>query len=98
MKEIRNYNEFKERLKRVVADVKEEIRLNKTTGSVIENLSGKLMEILENFSKFTPEEVEKVRKTSMELLDKTHILSSESGVLVPSAERKSRKKHIGVTK
>ena len=96
--EIKNYPEFKERLESAVAGVEREFALSKSTGAVIESFSGKLLEVLESFSKFTPEEVEKVRETSLELLDKSRILSSESGVPVALPERKSRKKRSGVQK
>lgn len=91
---ITNFEEFYKRLERVVSDVKEQIINKNSLGNTISGLSDKLVVILDNFSKFTPEDIEKAKQTGMELLSKIENSPAQEMIAegVVTAKRKSKAK------
>lgn len=67
---IKNYPEFRERLDRVVADIKAERQAQDSLGAVVRQVSEKALAVLSNFSNITPEQLEQAKTTSLELLGK----------------------------
>lgn len=65
--EILNYKEFRKNLDHVVSEVKEQIALDNSLGVVLERLVEKGYGVLEKFSEITPEEIEKLQKSGVEL-------------------------------
>lgn len=79
---IDNYWTFRERLMDIVGIIKERIALKNSVGSVISELVTKAYEIINKFSDMNPEELEKMQKTGMELierLEKSSVLGASSG-------------------
>jgi len=67
---IDNYDSFIDKQDKIVQEVKEGIMLSSSIGVVVESLVEKLYSLLEKFSEITPEEVEKLKKSGLELLEK----------------------------
>lgn len=68
VKEIGNYKEFYSRLNKVVDDYKQELTNENAVGSVIKSLSDKAVSLLEGFSKFTPDDIERAKDAGLSLL------------------------------
>lgn len=91
---ISNYDEFRHKLDKIVSDIKEE-RFNKTTtGAVIENLSSKLLTILEEFSKLSPADIEKVKNSGLELLKEIEKQPIKGVVETAKQEIKRKRKKV----
>ena len=72
--QIVNYWEFREILDEVVSNVKEQITQKKSVGGIIDNLyeKGKVIldQLVESTKNLTPEQLEKLKETGKELVDK----------------------------
>lgn len=67
---IINYAEFRYKLDRIVGDVKEQLVIENSLGLVLSDISEKVLSVLENFSKFTPDDIEKAKQAGIDLLEK----------------------------
>jgi hypothetical protein len=68
--QIKNYKLFRERLERIVSDVKEELKIEKSIGAVLEKAIVELQNVLEQFKDLSPEDIEKLQKKGTRLLEK----------------------------
>jgi hypothetical protein len=68
--QIKNYKLFRERLERTVNDVKEELKMEKSIGAVLEKAIDGLQNVLEQFKDLSPEDIEKLQKEGTKLLEK----------------------------
>jgi len=66
---IWNYGAFKERLYKVVQEVKEQKAMDKSAGKIIEDLAEKANALLTEFGKLDPKEISKLQDTGKELID-----------------------------
>ena len=90
-KRVVNYSEFRASLDRIISDIKEEIRNENSVGVVLSGLAKELNKVLSNFSNITPEELEKVKQSGIELIDKFE-KSSLNGISVPTTPKTIRRK------
>ena len=90
LNKISNYNQFKTDLKIMVDDVKWQMSLENSVGKVLTNLADKLSILLNNISEATPEEMEKLQKTGIDLIERLEN-SSVLNSSVPSAPVKKVK-------
>lgn len=67
---ISNYWDFRERLSRSIKDIEEKNKLEHSVGWVLSSLSDKLSYFMDKMSLITPEELEKIRATAGELIEK----------------------------
>lgn len=79
---IGNYAEFKRTLSRIVGEIKDQLVLKNSIGKVISDLVEKLYALLDKFSDMQPEELEKMQKQGLELLERLE----KSSVLGTSKE------------
>jgi len=68
--EIVNYKDFRNKLDFIVSEIKEQKILNTSVGKVLSDLAVKLSDILDRVGDVSPEEIEKLQKSSAELVDK----------------------------
>ena len=66
---IWNYGAFKERLYKVVQEVKEQKAMDKSAGKIIADLAEKANALLTEFGKLDPKEISKLQDTGKELID-----------------------------
>ena len=67
---IENYGIFRYKLENIMGQIKEKIALENSLGKTISNLGEKLFDVLEKFSEMTPEDLEKIQNTGIELLER----------------------------
>ena len=75
--EIVNYNDFRYRLENIVGEVKEQLVLANSLGTVISDLVNRAEPLLKSLAEITPEQIESTKKAGLELADKL----KESSVL-----------------
>lgn len=68
--QIKNYRLFRERLERTIEDIKEELVLEKSVGTVLENAVNMLEDILQEFKDLSPEDIEKLQKEGAKMLER----------------------------
>ena len=66
---ISNFDAFKERLYKVVQEVKEQKAMDKSAGKIIADLAEKANALLTEFGKLDPKEISKLQDTGKELID-----------------------------
>lgn len=66
--EISNYADFRKRLDSVIAQIKEQIILEKSLGTVIEGLSERAYAILEQYANINPDSVKSVAEQATEMM------------------------------
>jgi hypothetical protein len=86
--EIVNYDEFRETLDFIVSDIKEQKVLNSSVGAALSDLISKASKVLDGIADIKPEELEKLQKNSMELVDRIEKSSIINDVVVLEAEKK----------
>lgn len=82
-KSIINYNDFREKLDYILKEVKDEIALGMSLGSIVDSLSEKAFNILNSFSEISPEAIDKAREAGLQMIEKleaTAILKDEKPV------------------
>ena len=89
---IVNYNDFRKTLDAVVSNEKEKIALSNSVGAILNNVSEKLISILDGLSSITPEQITKIKDEGMELLKQIET-SSASELFKESQGKSTRKKH-----
>lgn len=67
---IENYKEFEALLYACIEDMKETIRIEKSIGTVLENLVSEGYSLLEKIPEMSPEEIEKLQKETANLAEK----------------------------
>lgn len=67
---IKNFENFRNTLDIVVQDIKEQLVLQNSVGKVLHDLIQKVYEILDKFSDMSPEELEKLQKQGVELIER----------------------------
>lgn len=65
---ISGYGDFRIKLEKVLDEVKEQIRTEKSVGAVIDKLAQKAIEILNNIEALSPEQIEKMKNDTYKLL------------------------------
>lgn len=70
---IRNYNSFIGRLHTITNNARENIALNKSVGSVIDNLSNKVLEVLESLKSINPEEMKQLGSTLLNQMSESPV-------------------------
>jgi len=93
--EITNYYNFREKLDRVILDIKEQRVLENSIGTVVSNLVEKAYVILNKISNISPEEIEKAQKEGIKLierLEKSSVLGEGSLLSETPKVKKTRKK------
>ena len=90
---ISNYDVFRFKLDRIVADIKEQYILEKSIGSIVDKLSNEILEILKKFSEYTPESLEKAKNAGMEMIEelKKSSISLQPILSEEKAEKKKKK-------
>jgi hypothetical protein len=91
---IGNYEEFRYKLSRVVADVKEQVVIENSLGFILSGISEKALTVLDNFSKLTPDDIEKAKQAGLELLGKIENSPAQKMIEegVTTTKRKSKAK------
>jgi hypothetical protein len=69
-KNINNYKQFMNTLAVIVEEVKEQFVLKNSVGKVILDLIEKAYSVLDKFSEMTPEDLEKIQKQGVELIER----------------------------
>jgi hypothetical protein len=87
---IKNYKEFRNKLERIVSDVKEEIVNKNSLGFVIAGLSDRILSTLNEFSSISPDDIEKVKQSGLDLLKQ--IESSSAKEVIAEANSLPKKK------
>ena len=90
-KQILNYRDFRISLNRIISDVKEERALNLSLGKVLNDVSNKLICILDKLGSMTPEDVSKMKDDGLQML-KSIEDSSASNLFKESQGKPSVKK------
>jgi len=87
---ISNYSDFRKRLDCVVEEIKEEIKIQKSIGQVLDNALGKLSGLLEMFSNLNPEDIKELQKEGASLLSELEksSIALASDVSKPKTEKK----------
>jgi hypothetical protein len=65
---IENYNEFHNSLIIIIKDIKEQKRLDKSIGTVVENLVDKVYSAIEKLENLNGEEIDKAREAGLEMI------------------------------
>jgi len=88
-KEITNFEDFRNKLDYIVKQLREDIALGASVGSVLDSLVEKGVSILEKFSELTPETINMAKETGLQLMEKLE----ESSILGESKPvKRGRKK------
>lgn len=80
---VSNYDEFRYRLDMVVDEIKEEIKLKRSLGQVIDNALEKFSGILEMMNNLSPEDIRGLQeetKTMLAELEKSAVVSETLGI------------------
>ena len=68
--QIKNYNDFRNKLNFIINEIKQQNILNNSVGTVLSDLVEKAYSILDKISDISPEEIEKAKESGLELLKK----------------------------
>lgn len=67
---IINYEDFRNKLEKALQATREKINTNNSLGSVISNLAEKLNDYLDKISDMSPEDIENLKKSGVELIER----------------------------
>lgn len=87
---IKNYDSFKERLNRIILDIKEEEAQQKSIGTVLDSIADRLYLVLDNFSNITPENIANLAQLTGDLTGKINDVQEEAPELKKD-KKKSKK-------
>lgn len=90
MDEVYNNSDFIVLLNKVLDEKKRQIEIEKSLGNVLDDLSRKIIEILNNFSSITPEQIEKLSNQTKGLLN--DINNSSIAEPIKEAKKMNNKK------
>lgn len=87
VQEISNYGSLRCRLDYIVEDIKSQLLLKNSVGTVLAGLAEKIQPLLENLANISPEEIAKLQESSNELVKKLEESSpiKESSIVAPAS-------------
>lgn len=80
---IVNYDDFRYRLDVIIGEMKEQMAIRMSSGTVLKNIADKISQILESIPDMNPEDIEKLQKEGLGMLDRlenSSVLSNKKDI------------------